>query len=162
MQKATRGKTNQFLRRKDMESEWKKSVLWIFWHQSKQFYWQTTKYTYPFWITSPPSTAPPPCAAYMRQWNGSALVQVWLVACSVANYYPNQCWLIFNWIPGNKFQWNSNRDSNVFIQENAFEIVVCQNGGHFVLGRWVKLSSSFHEGAVNFISQIRVFYIYHL
>ena len=27
----------------------------------------------------------------------------------------------------------SNRNSIIFIQENAFEIVVCQNGGHFVL-----------------------------
>ena len=36
---------------------------------------------------------------------------------------------------GNKFQWNSNRNSTIFIQENASKIVVCQNGGHFVQGR---------------------------
>ena len=32
---------------------------------------------------------------------------------------------------GNKFLWNSNRNSVIFIKENAFEIVVCRNGGHF-------------------------------
>ena len=33
----------------------------------------------------------------------------------------NQCYLIVNWTPGNKFQWNFNRNSIIFIQENAFE-----------------------------------------
>ena len=32
----------------------------------------------------------------------------------------------------------SNRNPIIFIQENAFEIVVCQNSGRFVQGRWVK------------------------
>ena len=32
------------------------------------------------------------------------------------------------------FQWNSNRNAVIFIQENAFELVVWQNGGHFVQG----------------------------
>ena len=36
--------------------------------------------------------------------------------------------------PGNNFQWNSYRNCIIFIQEWAFEIVVCQNGGHFVQG----------------------------
>ena len=34
----------------------------------------------------------------------------------------------------NKFHWNLNQNSIIFIQENAFENVVCQNGGHFVQG----------------------------
>ena len=38
----------------------------------------------------------------------------------------------------NKFQWNLNLNSIIFIQENAFENVVCQNGGHLSRGRWVK------------------------
>ena len=58
----------------------------------------------------------------------------WLVACSTPNHYPNQCWFIVNWTPGNKFQWNLNRNFISFIQENAFENVVCQYGGHFVQG----------------------------
>ena len=32
------------------------------------------------------------------------------------------------------FQWNLNLNSIIFIQENAFENVICQNGGHFVQG----------------------------
>ena len=47
---------------------------------------------------------------------------------------------VINWtnagslsLPGTNFSemWNSNRNSIIFIQENAFEIVFCQNGGHF-------------------------------
>ena len=58
----------------------------------------------------------------------------WLVACSAPSHYINQCWFIVNWTPENKFQWNVNQDSIIFIQENAFENAVCQNGGHFVQG----------------------------
>ena len=36
----------------------------------------------------------------------------------------NQCWNSVNWILSNKFQWNCNRYSNIFIQENALEHVV--------------------------------------
>ena len=38
----------------------------------------------------------------------------------------NQCWNIVNWTLGNKLQWNFNRNSNIFIEENAFENVVCE------------------------------------
>ena len=33
---------------------------------------------------------------------------------------------IVNWTLGNKFQWNLNRIQYIFIQENAFEDVVCE------------------------------------
>ena len=38
----------------------------------------------------------------------------------------NQCWNIVNWTRGNKLQWNLNQNSNIFIQENAFENFVCE------------------------------------
>ena len=38
--------------------------------------------------------------------------------------YLNQSWNIVNCTFRNKLQWNSNRNSNIFIQENAFENVV--------------------------------------
>ena len=37
----------------------------------------------------------------------------------------------------NTFQWNFNRNSNIFIQDNAFENVVCQYGGYFVQGEMI-------------------------
>ena len=40
--------------------------------------------------------------------------------------WTNHCWDIVNWALGNKLQWNFNRYSNIFIQENAFENVVCE------------------------------------
>ena len=40
------------------------------------------------------------------------------------SHYLNQCWDTVNWTHGNKFQWNLNQNSYIFIQENAFENVV--------------------------------------
>ena len=50
------------------------------------------------------------------------------MACRLvgAKPYLNRCWNIVNWTLGNKLQWNYNRNSNIFIEENAFENVVCE------------------------------------
>ena len=42
------------------------------------------------------------------------------------SHYLKQCWNIVNWTLGNKFQWNFSRNSNIFIEENTFENVVCK------------------------------------
>ena len=42
------------------------------------------------------------------------------------SHYLNQCWNIINWTLRNKLQWNFNRNSNIFIHENALENVVCE------------------------------------
>ena len=39
-------------------------------------------------------------------------------------FYLNQCRNIVNWNLGNKLQWKFIQNSNIFIQENAFENVV--------------------------------------
>ena len=49
---------------------------------------------------------------------------MWLVAWPAPSHYLNQYWNIVNWILGNRIQWNLNRNSYIFIQENAFENVV--------------------------------------
>ena len=38
----------------------------------------------------------------------------------------NQCWNVVNWSIRNKLHWNFNRNSNILIQENALQNVVCQ------------------------------------
>ena len=76
----------------------------------------------------------PPIAAYMWKWTGSALGQVMACCLVGAKPLPEPVLLIINWTPGNKFQWSLNQNFIIFIQENAFEIVVCENGGHFVQG----------------------------
>ena len=43
---------------------------------------------------------------------------------------------------GNIFQWKLNWNSVIFIQENAIESVVCQNGGHFVQGEMSYITDS--------------------
>ena len=40
----------------------------------------------------------------------------------------NQCLNIVNWTLRNKLQWNFNRNSNIFIEENAFESVIREMG----------------------------------
>ena len=48
------------------------------------------------------------------------------MAWPAPSHYPNQCWVIVNWTLRNKLQWNINRNSDIFIQENVFESVVCE------------------------------------
>ena len=38
----------------------------------------------------------------------------------------NQCWVFGCWTLRNKLQWNFYRNSNIFIQENGLECVVCE------------------------------------
>ena len=57
---------------------------------------------------------------------GQHWFRLWLVACSAPSHDLNQCWLIVNWTLRNKLQWNLNRNSIIFIQEIAFECVVCE------------------------------------
>ena len=42
------------------------------------------------------------------------------------SHYLNQCWNIVNSNIRNKFQWHRKTNSNIFVQENAFENVVCE------------------------------------
>ena len=65
---------------------------------------------------------------------GQHWFRLWLVACSAPSHYLNQSCPIINWTHGDNFQWNLNRNSLIFIQENAPENIVCQNGGRFVQG----------------------------
>ena len=41
----------------------------------------------------------------------------------------NQRWNIVNWTLGENLQWNVNQNVDIFIQENAFEIVVSKLAG---------------------------------
>ena len=58
-----------------------------------------------------PVNSYPPCAAYMRQWTGSALVQVMACLLTTSSNYLNQCCHIV------KLPWNSNKNSSISIQE---------------------------------------------
>ena len=64
-----------------------------------------------------------PGDAYMRQQTIQHRFRQWLVAWPAPSHYLNQCWDIVNWTRRNKLQWNFNRNSYLFIQENAFQNV---------------------------------------
>ena len=66
-----------------------------------------------------------PIAAYMPHQINPHWFRSWLVAWPVPIHYLTQCWNVINWALGNKFQWNLNQCSTIFIQVNAFENVVC-------------------------------------
>ena len=61
----------------------------------------------------------------------------WLVTWSAPSHYLNQCWNIFNWTLRNKFRWNLNQNSYIFIQENAFENVVWEMAAIFSQPQYV-------------------------
>ena len=52
----------------------------------------------------------------------------------------NQCWIIVNKTLRNKLQWNFNRNSNIFIQENVYESVVCKKAAILSRPQWVNTS----------------------
>ena len=58
----------------------------------------------------------------LRQKNGRLFQANFSHACSVPSYYLNLWWLFIR----NKFHWNINQNTCIFIQGNAFENVVCK------------------------------------
>ena len=66
-----------------------------------------------------------PNDAYMRQSSNHHWLTQWLVAWSAPCYYLNQSWNIVNWTLRNKLT-NFNRNSYIFMQENAFKNFVCE------------------------------------
>ena len=79
-----------------------------------------------------------PSAAYMRQWIGSALVQILARRLFGAKQLSKPMLVIVDWTIRNKLQWNFNLNSNIFIHENACENVVCDMAVILSGGRWVK------------------------
>ena len=78
-----------------------------------------------------------PCATYMHQWIGLALVQIMVVAYSAPSHHLNQCWVIVNWTLRNKLQWNFNQNIKLSIHENASEYIICEKAAILSRGRWV-------------------------
>ena len=56
-----------------------------------------------------------------------------LVACSVACHNSHHWWYHINSTLRNIFQWNVNQNFNRFVQENAFEYIVCKKISHVIL-----------------------------
>ena len=62
----------------------------------------------------------------------------WLGAEQATSHYLNQCWFIVNWALRNTLQLKLNQNSNIFIEENAFENVCKMVAILSSRGRWVK------------------------
>ena len=74
----------------------------------------------------------PPSAAYLRQWTGSSLVHVMASRLFGAKPLPEPM------LTYCQSQWNLNRNSIIFIQENTIENVVCQNSAILSREKWGK------------------------
>ena len=62
----------------------------------------------------------------------------WLVTYSAPSHHLNRCWVIVYWNLRNKFQWNFNQNTKLFIHENPSETIVCQKTAILSTGRLVK------------------------
>ena len=71
------------------------------------------------------------------KWLVGSTFVCWISTVSAPSHYVNQYWNIVDWTPRNKLQWNFDKNLYIFIQENAFENVVCKNCGHLVLASYV-------------------------
>ena len=69
-----------------------------------------------------------PRDAYTDLCVSKLIIIVQIMACRLVGVKPylNRWWDIVNCTLRNKFQWNFNRNPYIFIQENAFENVVCE------------------------------------
>ena len=75
-----------------------------------------------------------PGDTYMRQETKQHWFKQWIVGWAVPSHYMNQWWKSVRWALRNKLQWNLNRNSYIFIQENKFENVVRKKWRPFCLG----------------------------
>ena len=84
----------------------------------------------------------PPCAAYMRQWMGSVLVQI--MACCLFSAKPLSKPMLgyYQLNFRNKLEWNLSQDRKLFIHENASENIVCEMAAILSRRRWVKRCTS--------------------
>ena len=73
-----------------------------------------------------------PSDAHMRLWNRPSLVQI--MACRFLGVMPSpETMLVYCQLElKEQTSLKSNRNSNIFIQEDAFENILCKNGGHLV------------------------------
>ena len=87
-------------------------------------------------------------------------VRHWLVAWTAPSHYLNECWYIVNWTLRKKCQWNINRNSNIFIQENAFVRVVCEISAILSRSKCVKIFSFMRykrsQMTLNFTGKIKL------
>ena len=79
-----------------------------------------------------------PSAAFIRKWTGSALFKVMAWRQLEPSHYLNQCRLII-WTPRDILQWNSNQNTKVSTDKNAFENIVCGMVAFMSRGKLVNL-----------------------
>ena len=97
----------------------------------------------------PPTSLPPhrtthsctACTCSILKAGPKCTKSIATVAWSVPSHYLNQWWNIASWILRKKFRWNFNRNSYIFIQENALENAICKMTDML---SWPQCANNFH------------------
>ena len=95
----------------------------------------------------------------MRQQTNHHWFRSWLVAWSAPSHYLKQCWNIVNSNLWNKLQWNPRQNSFIFIQENAFENVVCEGASIQSRPQWVKAPKTITYEPAHLFQNLREWFI---
>ena len=118
------------------------------WHcrqVGKQGQWSAQDSKRNIGLTQPP---PSPSAEFLRQWIGSALVQIMACRLVGASHYRNQIYLIVNWTLRNKLPWYLNQNTKISFTKMHLKISPAKwrpysPGGDelnkyivFLMGRW--------------------------
>ena len=61
----------------------------------------------------------------------------------MSSHYLNYCWVIVNWSPRNKLQWNFNQTTKRLIHKNTSETIICEMAVILSRGRWVDVVTIF-------------------
>ena len=98
-----------------------------------------------------------PSAAYMRQWTGSALVQ--MMVCRLFGTKQLSKPVLGHYILniGNKLQWFFNQNTNFSLTEMHLKKIICQNGGHFGQGEinWQNLKLTSYRISYTHFNKMR-------
>ena len=86
--------------------------------------------------------------------SGQQWLRQCLVAYSMSSHYLNQCLNIVNSALRNKIQWNLNRNSCIFILENASEKIACQMAA--ILSRCVNTDLTNEVGKFHHLPTYRI------
>ena len=89
----------------------------------------------------------PTSAVYMRQWTGSALVQI--MACRLFGAKSLSKPMLDNWALRNKLPWTFNQNTKLFVYENASEHIVSETAAILCSGRWVLKSQTLPQCIAN-------------
>ena len=98
------------------------------------------------------------CPAMLTHWE--RVTHICVSKLNIIGLDMMKWWNIVNWTLRNKFQWNFNRNSNIFIQENALENVICEMASILSRPQCVKWETPYSVNVRHYIAVYITYQIY--